>query len=655
MNRLFHRASIWTRRRDSKLNKTTRSLRFEQVEGRQLMTVNPLLAGTYATTDLVYEPGPTAPEAIGSVNFDSATGTLRIEGSDASADKVEIFINRRSASGAVNIPDLLTVKIQNINSPLVRVFDPKLVTRIVVNTFGGNDTIDNRTAVSMDAYAGKGNDVALGGSLGDLLFGDDGDDWLDGRLGDDTLIGGKGSDKIFGDFGADSLYGGADDDFLFGGRDVDRLLGEAGNDILYGGLHTDTLKDTEGTNSLVQDYGDFPNRIPTISGFRSFWVFDNKYADPTVRSLVRLSYRDMEISRSDMLNIFTAIATDGVETSAPFNGTVTAHEFYDLKDMLSNAFPLKFATSVKYLSTQVIEGNFVNKSYQGAPLGNLVSGSRGFQLNKLVDKWFKGGDLPAFTQPTYGSASYQAVQGSLFVNGASYTDIAQGQLDDDGFLAPLGEVASHSPSTIANMFIDNGDGTFAVKFFNTDGTVAFVTVNRFLPVKGDGTALFAAFSSSAPVNSDPVYTAYATNLVAQPINRNELWVALAEKAYAQYAVSGTSTNSYDNLNGSEVAYSFQHLAQKTTLLFHIKSTTTQSSLVDAMNAGKAITIHAKPSVALNIVPSQDYMIVSNRFEGGVLRFELRGPQSFTSPQPKTLWLTWAEIKANFSTWTSVLL
>jgi Ca2+-binding RTX toxin-like protein len=646
MHRLFLRASNWTRHSENKRNNTKRSLRFEQMEGRQLMTVT-LYGDMVARTDLqVLDPGPSAPAAVGSVNFDGATGTLWIEGSDVHADKVEIFINKRSLGGAGNIPDLLTVRIGNINTPLVRVFDPTLVKSIIVHTYGGDDTVDNRTSVPMDAYLGKGNDTGLGGAASDLLYGDDGDDWLDGRAGDDTLVGGNGSDKIFGDLGADALYGGNGNDFLFGGAGADRLKGEAGNDTLFGGSNNDTLSDTDGTNLIEQDYGHIPTRVPTISNFKSFWIFDHEFADPTVRSMVRLSYRDMEISRSDMLNIYNTIATDGVETSVQFNGSVSAHEYYDLKDMLSTSFPLKFAPSVKYLATQVVLGNFNHSQFEGAQLGTLGINSSGHKLNKLVDNWFKGGDLPTFT----GNATYKAAQGSLFVNGASFQDIVQGQATDSGFLAQLGEVAMHSPTTISNMFIDNGDGTFAVKFFKADGAAAFVTVNRFLPVRNDGTALFAAFAPPAPQ-----YVAYAfAGDGATMQGANELWVALAEKAYAQFIPNGSNTGSYDSLNGAEASYSFQHLTNKTSLLFHIKSTTTQSTLVDAMNAGKAITIHSKATVALGMTPSQDYMVVSNRFVGGVLKFELQNPQGFASPT-KTLLLSWDEIKANFSTWTSVLL
>ncbi len=63
------------------------------------------------------------------------------------------------------------------------------------------------------------------------MYGDSGNDHLDGRNGNDCLYGGaNGPIPISGYLG----------DRLFGGNNIDTLDGGAGNDWLYGGAHTDT-------------------------------------------------------------------------------------------------------------------------------------------------------------------------------------------------------------------------------------------------------------------------------------------------------------------------------------------------------------------------------------------------------------------------------
>jgi Ca2+-binding RTX toxin-like protein len=67
------------------------------------------------------------------------------------------------------------------------------------------------------------------------LFGNGGNDELDGEDGDDRLFGDAGRDELDGGKGNDLLVGGADDDQLDGGKGNDTLIGGAGRDKLTGG------------------------------------------------------------------------------------------------------------------------------------------------------------------------------------------------------------------------------------------------------------------------------------------------------------------------------------------------------------------------------------------------------------------------------------
>ncbi len=57
-------------------------------------------------------------------------------------------------------------------------------------------------------------------------------------------------------------------------------------------------------------------------------------------------------------------------------------------------------------------------------------------------------------------------------------------------MASLAETALRSPSTINNMFIVNGDGTYTVRFYQR-GNAEYVTVDDYLPTNGSGNAIYA--------------------------------------------------------------------------------------------------------------------------------------------------------------------
>src|SRR5262245_48018977 len=86
------------------------------------------------------------------------------------------------------------------------------------------------------------------------------------------------------------------------------------------------------------------------------------------------------------------------------------------------------------------------------------------------------------------------------------------------FLSALAETALKDSVSIHQMFIDNGDGSFTVRFFkpvNGQMVADYVTVDRYLPVNANGQFVYANTRD------------FATNV------HNDFWVALAEKAFAQ--------------------------------------------------------------------------------------------------------------------------
>ena len=74
--------------------------------------------------------------------------------------------------------------------------------------------------------------------------------------------------------------------------------------------------------------------------------------------------------------------------------------------------------------------------------------------------------------------TYESVAGSLFPHTPTITDEHQGEFGDCYFISSLGTIASSNPAAIENMIINNGDGTYTVRFYtgtyggstNSDGS-----------------------------------------------------------------------------------------------------------------------------------------------------------------------------------------
>ena len=376
MKWFFEKSRKSLRRMPAKRN---RSLRFEQVEGRQMMTVISPISGVILNGPPVYAPPPSGPFAEGSINFDASTGVVSIKASQTNDTTVNIYINHRAGNGAGDLPDLLTVSLANINSPQVAGFDPWAVTKIVFQGYGGNDFVDNRTSVTMVAYGGTGSDTFLGGTGVDFLIGGAGTNYLDGRGGDDVLVGGGGTNLMFGDDGNDTLYGGSGPNYMYGGNGNDYLSGGTGSNVLYGGAGTNTLVRKSAADVLYASYG------PTVGvsdyGLKGFDFFDRYLKDPNVRSMSRYEYyRDDYflyggLSRNDMLDIYHEISTSGtdpnypfaIESPIPFDGTVTANELADLKTLTGAKLSIDPAT--RFLANRIANGDRANANYQGRGAG----------------------------------------------------------------------------------------------------------------------------------------------------------------------------------------------------------------------------------------------------------------------------------------------
>lgn len=363
--------------------------------------------------------------------------------------------------------------------------------------------------------------------------------------------------------------------------------------------------------------------------------FSQTFYDANISNMVRSLYGDDGmISRNDMITTFRAVEQDNV---------VSTYEFSDLRTLVADGNLLHMPDYVRVLSTKVVGSNAANVAYQGSALGNLQVGSSGGQLEALVGKWFFGADHPSSFIPAIADSPARAIgygwaSGSLFGNDGkvNLTDIQQGDLGDCYFLASLGATLIQHTAAIQNMFTDNGDGTFAVRLFpEHDGAVAqtpdYVTVDRYLPVN--------VYDSS--VSSWGQRFAYYDN------QRVGLWVALAEKAYAQFAEEGYSQrpttsagytpNSYGNIEGG---FGFRTMPTLTGMpASYLSNAPSLQAIASALSRGYAMTADTRGrSDAVidpytGIVGNHEYTIVNANLSSRTLTLYNPWGDTSTSTSP----------------------
>jgi hypothetical protein len=202
----------------------------------------------------------------------------------------------------------------------------------------------------------------------------------------------------------------------------------------------------------------------------------------------------------------------------------------------------------------------------------------GTALPTALSTWFL-----AATEPVADTA-YSPAGGTLFgPAGPVYQDVQQGNLADCWLEASLAETAARAPADIQNMFnfdgyaLENGAqvGVYSVRLYTTTGLPMYFTVDTQLP-------------SGGAYYDQPVGGPGAVNGSPTPV----LWVALAEKAYAEANAAGFVTsnsmnvNSYDALNYGDSAWALQAVTGKPVTDYSINPT----NIAAAWNAGQLVVL-----------------------------------------------------------------
>ena len=363
--------------------------------------------------------------------------------------------------------------------------------------------------------------------------------------------------------------------------------------------------------------------------------------DPALCRLVRADFkRDGAIARNDMLGIFQLVEGNGT--------TISAADGHDLKILWANAAELKMPAYVQVLTGDVInDNNPADAHYQGAALGKLKVGGPTSVLADLVNKWFLGLDLPsiqgAYVKGSFSPASKYSSPSDfssdpLFSSsGPSYKDLEQGALGDCYFVSALGTIADASPQAIENMFLKNGDGTYTVRFFAADGKADYVTVNTALPLSAKGRLEYERLGTD-----------------------NSLWLALAEKAYAEWDETGDAgrgnVNAYENLAGGKSLHVFEQTLDAygqaqdekwTSSATAAKSAALESDLINALGSpANAVTISTintlgDPDQATGLYPGHCYVVLG--YNATQQTFQLYNPWGHDQPVQN---LTWSQLAAD---------
>ncbi|MBI5545613.1 MAG: hypothetical protein HY901_17135 [Deltaproteobacteria bacterium] len=253
-----------------------------------------------------------------------------------------------------------------------------------------------------------------------------------------------------------------------------------------------------------------------------------------------------------------------------------------------------------------------------APAAAAPKLADGFDAPKSARSPLRLGDSanPPLAEGDQGRIHYEVREGQLFVNGASFDDIAQGEIGDCYLLATLSAIAKTNPEIINNAVRENADGTCTVRFYERPFFLASrrpveITVNPELPTTASG---------------GPVY--------GHSRDPDERWVGIVEKAYAQWkggyekiGGGGLPSSALEALTGKGTQYKLATLYASNSMLHR--------ELEEALAKNKPIVAG---SFFLSREPIKDgipnfhaYAVIGTSKEGDELFVHLRNPWGATEP------------------------
>jgi hypothetical protein len=218
----------------------------------------------------------------------------------------------------------------------------------------------------------------------------------------------------------------------------------------------------------------------------------------------------------------------------------------------------------------------------------------------------------------------------LFVDRPTYDDAIQGNTPDCYLLAALGSLAETDPRAISQMITPLGDGTYAVRFIR-NGEENFVRVDAELP------AYYGIYPANANLTPD-----------------DELWVALTEKAYAQFRYG---QNSYASIGYGWMDNVYREITGMPTTRMYVSSMSEDdivTAISEALWIRHPVSLGTLSSASYPIVGGHAYVVKSIENASGeweITVYNVWGQDGYTwddNSSDGLLIITLDILKANFS-------
>jgi Ca2+-binding RTX toxin-like protein len=233
-----------SRSNQSNVQKNATSI--ETLESRRLLSagqssngdVTVIAEGTTVTVDYLY-----IDQKLRALVSDGRTvynfGNIRNVNIAGTAGHDDITVN-----GFTALPKMATVRAGGGNDHITL---NKVVAGSAAYGEAGDDVITLAYDAAADCYGGDGNDLLVGNTLANRLYGEAGNDVIYGGQGNDVIVGGAGADRMYGEAGNDWIDArdGSVSDYVDGGDGSDTAL----TDTPWSRISRDVTINTESSGS----------------------------------------------------------------------------------------------------------------------------------------------------------------------------------------------------------------------------------------------------------------------------------------------------------------------------------------------------------------------------------------------------------------------
>jgi hypothetical protein len=220
---------------------------------------------------------------------------------------------------------------------------------------------------------------------------------------------------------------------------------------------------------------------------------------------------------------------------------------------------------------------------------------------------------PSVLAEDRAQVGYEVVDGALFVDGASATDVVQGYIGDCFLVAALSAVAAQDPAAVRRAIRANADGTFTVRFSDPADPSAQVSVvvDGALPTR-DGSLRYGSGADA-----------------------KELWVPLLEKAFAKWQ-GGYDRIGRGGVPGDVLTALTGRPYQHTAIGRSARPEVLHEQLTLALDQKRAVVLatSSSPTRYLNsgLYANHSYTVLRAFEEDGKRYVELRNPWGESEPE-----------------------